>query len=383
MSTRQVMLLAGEASGDTLGAELTEALAAADSNIDCFGAGGLKMRQAGVDIQIDLTEHAVIGIWEALRNYGKFKRFFDQLLAIAEARKPDAVVLIDNPGFNLRFAAALQDLARQYIGQWRPRIIQYISPQLWAWHESRAHEIARDIDLLLSIFPFEKEWFAERVPYLDVGFIGHPLVDRYPDPSPGKPGNPPNLLILPGSREKEITRHLPPIAAAIDLLRDGNELNISMVLPNENLAELAKSVSPGVAGWNLEIGNIAASLKKTDVAIASSGTVTMECAWFRVPAVVLYKTSWPTYALGRWFINIPHIAMPNVLSGREIFPEFIQGEATGKNLARAAERLLFGEGTQDKIRGELDEVAGTLGEKGAAGRAANAVIAQMDKPMHL
>ena len=383
MSTRQVMLLAGEASGDTLGAELAEALAAADPNIDCFGAGGSKMRQAGVDIQIDLTEHAVIGIWEALRNYGKFKRFFDQLLATAETRKPDVVVLIDNPGFNLRFAAALQDLAHQYVGQWRPRIIQYISPQLWAWHESRAHEIARDIDLLLSIFPFEKEWFAERVPHLEVEFIGHPLVDRYPDPSQGKPGNPPNLLILPGSREKEITRHLPPIAAAIDLLRDGNDLNITMVLPNENLTELAKSASPKVAGWNLEIGNIAAALKKTDVAIASSGTVTMECAWFRVPTVVLYKTSWPTYALGRWFINIPHIAMPNVLAGREIFPEFIQGEATGENLARAAERFLFGKGTQEKIHAELDTVAGTLGEKGAAGRAANAVIAQMGKPMHL
>ncbi|MDP6034413.1 MAG: hypothetical protein QGG55_00065, partial [Verrucomicrobiota bacterium] len=140
---------------------------------------------------------------------------------------------------------------------------------------------------------------------------------------------------------------------------------------------------PGVAGWNLEIGNIAAALKQADVAIASSGTVTMECAWFRVPTVVLYKTSWPTYALGRWFINIPHIAMPNVLAGHEIFPEFIQGEATGKNLARAVKRFLFGKETQEKIRLELDKVAGTLGDKGAAGRAANAVIAQMDKPMHL
>ena len=383
MSTRQVMLLAGEASGDTLGAELVEALADAEPTIDCFGAGGSKMRQAGVDIQIDLTEHAVIGIWEALRNYGKFKRFFDQLLATAEAQKPDAVVLIDNPGFNLRFAAALQDLARQYVGQWRPRIIQYISPQLWAWHESRAHEIARDIDLLLSIFPFEKGWFAGRVPHLEVEFIGHPLVDRYPDPSKGKPANPPNLLVLPGSREKEITRHLPPIAAAIDLLKDKNELNVSMVLPNENLAELATSVSPNIASWNLEIGNIAAALKNTDVAIASSGTVTMECAWFRVPTVVLYRTSWPTYALGRLFINIPHIAMPNVLAGGEIFPEFIQGEATGKNLARAVERFLFGKGAQEKVRAQLDEVAGTLGEKGAATRAATAVISQMDRPMHL
>jgi lipid-A-disaccharide synthase len=375
------MLLAGEASGDTLGAELVKELASADPEIDCFGAGGSKMKQAGVDIEIDLTQHAVIGIWEAVRNYGKFKKFFDQLLAVAEQRKPDAVVLIDNPGFNLRFAAALRDLTHRYVGEWRPRVIQYISPQLWAWNEARVHGIARDIDLLLSIFPFEKNWYAERVSHLEVEFVGHPLVDRHPDPSPtARPGRL-NLLILPGSREKEITRHLPPIAAAVRRLQSENDLAVSMVLPSDDLTALAKSIAPGVGEWKLQVGELTEALKNADAAIASSGTVTMECAWFRVPTVVLYRTSWPTYALGRWFIKIPHIAMPNVLAGREIFPEFIQDRATAENLATAARRFLTDSEAVGSARNSLDEVAATLGEPGAATRAAKAVIAQMEKPV--
>lgn len=381
MSARQVMLLAGEASGDTLGAELVNALTVSDPNLDCFGAGGPKMKKTGVDIEIDLTQHAVIGIWEAVRNYGKFKKFFDQLLATAERRKPDAIVLIDNPGFNLRFAAALRDLTHQYVGEWRPRIIQYISPQLWAWNEARAHGIARDIDLLLSIFPFEKNWYAERVSHLEVEFVGHPLVDRHPNPAPAARSGRPSLLILPGSREEEITRHLPPIAAAVRRLQSENELAVSMVLPSDDLSTLAKSIAPDVAKWKLQVGDLTEALKTADAAIASSGTVTMECAWFRVPAVVLYRTSWPTYALGRWFIKIPHIAMPNVLAGREIFPEFIQDRATAKNLATAVGHFLTDTNEVSTVRNSLDEVAATLGEPGAAARAAQAVIAQMDKPV--
>tara|TARA_Y100000588_G_scaffold386579_1_gene482458 strand:- start:183 stop:1334 length:1152 start_codon:yes stop_codon:yes gene_type:complete len=383
MSARQVMLLAGEASGDTLGGELVDALKNTDSAIDCFGAGGEKMREAGVEIEIDLTQHAVIGVWEAIRNYGKFKKFFDQLLVVAEERRPDAVVLIDNPGFNLRFAAALRDLAQQYTGQWRPRIIQYISPQLWAWNESRVHAIARDIDLLLSIFPFEKQWYAERAPHLEVEFVGHPLVDRYPNPSHAKPVDPPNLLILPGSREKEITRHLPPIADTVRHLQSKNELVVTMVLPSEKLTDLAKSIAPSVAKWNLQIGNLAQSLQNAHAAIASSGTVTMECAWFRVPTVVLYRTSWPTYLLGRWFIKIPHIAMPNVLAGREIIPEFIQGRANSENLSQAVAQLINNSAEVERMRQDLDEVAATLGKPGAAARAAKAVLAQMEKPVWL
>ena len=150
----RVMFMVGETSGDTLAVELLEAMQASGLEVEAFGAGGPKMKAAGVDLEIDLSEHAVIGIWEAVRNYGKFKGFFDRLLKLALEQKPDAVVCIDNPGFNLRFVRALRKATAG--GDWRPNIVYYISPQLWAWHESRVHQIAEDVDQLLSIFPFEK-----------------------------------------------------------------------------------------------------------------------------------------------------------------------------------------------------------------------------------
>ncbi|MBL69187.1 MAG: lipid-A-disaccharide synthase [Verrucomicrobiales bacterium] len=373
MSQRTFMMLAGEASGDALAAELVHALKETDSGLEFFGAGGSKMHAAGVEVDIDLTEHAVIGIWEALRNYSKFKGFFDRLLDAAAARRPEAIILVDNPGFNLRFAAALRDRALTVSG-WNPRIIQYISPQLWAWNESRVYGIARDIDLLLSIFPFEKAWYAERAPWLNVEFVGHPLVDRHPNPHGADTDGEPTLLILPGSREKEITRHLPVMVGAVRRLSRKMDFSVRMVLPSEKLAVIAKAIAPEVADWELQTGDLSSALEGATSAIASSGTVTMECAWFRVPTVVLYKTSWPTYLLGRCFIKVPHIAMPNVLAGGELFPEFIQGAATAENLAMASRGFLQNPGHANDLRSSLDEVAATLGEKGASNRAARAVL---------
>ena len=376
MSTRRIMFMAGETSGDTLAVELLDALRAQSGEVEAFGAGGPKMQAGGVDLTLDLTEHAVVGIWEAIRNYGKFKGFFDQLLDLAFERKPEAIICIDNPGFNLRFVRALRQRAAGT--DWRPRIIYYISPQLWAWHSSRAHQIARDVDLLLSIFPFEKEWYAKRAPGLPVEFVGHPLCDRYPDlefREPHELHDPPRLLLLPGSRSKEISRHLPAMVAAARKL----SVEPMIVFPNESLAAQARLITPAVADWDLRIGGLHEALAEADVAIASSGTVTLECAWFRVPTVVLYKTSWITYLLGRFFVKINHIAMPNVLAEREVFPEFIQRAATPKNLAREASRFLENTSRRKTLRADLNQIAQTLGQKGAAPRAAKAVLRLLEE----
>ena len=366
----RVMFMVGETSGDTLAVELLEAMQASGLEVEAFGAGGPKMKAAGVDLEIDLSEHAVIGIWEAVRNYGKFKGFFDRLLKLALEQKPDAVVCIDNPGFNLRFVRALRKATAG--GDWRPNIVYYISPQLWAWHESRVHQIAEDVDQLLSIFPFEKAWYAERAPELPVDFVGHPLTDRYPDldfRDPKSQQRPRKLLLLPGSRAKEVSRHLPVMAAAAAEI----DAEPMIVFANESLAAQAKLLVPSVADWDLRIGGLHEALGEADVAIASSGTVTLECAWFRVPTVVLYKTSWITYLLGRLFVKVKHIAMPNVLAGREVFPEFIQREANDANLAREANRFLDDSARRVELREELDVIADSLGGKGAARRAAESV----------
>ena len=380
MSKPSIMFMAGEASGDTLAMELLEAMRAEKGSLEAFGAGGPQMEKAGVDVAIDLTEHAVVGIWEAICNYGKFRRFFNKLLDLAMERRPNAIVCIDNPGFNLRFVRAIRERALR--ADWRPKIIYYISPQLWAWHESRVHQIARDVDLLLSIFPFEKEWYAKRAPGFPVEFVGHPICDRYPDldfKDSGKMGSPPRLLLLPGSRAKEVSRHL---GVMVDAAKEIDATPL-IVLPNDALVAHAKLQVPEVSDWDLRIGRLHEVLAEADVAIASSGTVTVECAWHRVPTVVLYKTSWITYLLGKLFLKVSHIAMPNLLLGREVFPEFIQSEASAENLAREANQIIDGVERRERIRSELDEIAVSLGGKGAAHRASKAVWRLIDKSVQV
>ena len=364
------MFMVGEISGDTLAVELFKAMQSEGMEVNAFGAGGPKMKEAGIDLEIDLTEHAVIGIWEAVRNYRKFKGFFDQLLSLAHKEKPEAIICIDNPGFNLRFIRAIRKAAAD--SDWDPKIIYYISPQLWAWHSSRVRQISEDVDLLLSIFPFEKEWYAKHAPGFPVDFVGHPLCDRYPDLEFSDPKiihEPRRLLLLPGSRSKELSRHLPVMFEATR----GVEAEPLIVLPNESLAAQARLLIPEVADWDIQVGDMEKALSRADVAIASSGTVTLECAWFRVPTVVLYKTSLITYLLGRLFIRVKHIAMPNVMAEREVFPEFIQSDATGENLARQVNNYLDEPDRRIELREQLDVIADSLGGKGAAIRAAKSI----------
>lgn len=366
---RKFMIIAGEASGDTLGAELVKALRATPpfENAQFFGAGGAKLAAGGVELAFDLAAHAVVGIWEVLKNYGKFKGFFESLLKLAIDRQPDVIVLIDYPGFNLRFAKAIRERAAG-LG-WRPKVVYYVSPQIWAWHESRVHQIARDVDLMLAIFPFEKGWYAQRVPNFRVEFVGHPLIDRYAGTT-AHPAPQRELLLLPGSRVRELRKHLPVMAQAVHLLRQSNEFRCRMVLPSESLRKLAEEIAP-LDGIELQTGNLAEALGRAAAAIASTGTVTMECAYFRVPTVALYRTSWSTHALGRRFIKVKYLAMPNLLADEQIYPEFIQHEATPENLARAAAELLNNQQKRAVIKSKLDEVIASLGGGGASQRAAH------------
>jgi lipid-A-disaccharide synthase len=364
------MIIAGEASGDTLGAELVKALRRIPNcdQAEFFGAGGPKLAATGVELAFDLAAHAVVGIWEVLKNYGKFKGFFEDLLKLALERKPDAVILIDYPGFNLRFVKALRERTRG--GNWRPKIIYYVSPQIWAWHESRVHQIARDVDLMLAIFPFEKAWYAERAPSFRVEFVGHPLVDRYAGHTFSGPRE--EVLLLPGSRVRELRKHLPVMIDAVREMQRNGRFSFRMVLPSDDLHSLAKGIAD-LSGIQVQVGGLAEALAKARVAIASSGTVTMECAYFRTPTVVLYRTSWSTHALGRRFIKVKYLAMPNLLAGEQVYPEFIQDQATGPNLAAAALQLMRDEKRRAIIKAKLDSVIGSLGEIGASDRAARHV----------
>jgi len=288
------------------------------------------------------------------------------------------IIGVDYGGFNLRFGKAIKNYVRTHRKEftpWNPKIVQFVSPQVWASRPGRAYSLADNYDLLLSIFPFEKDWYAKRVPKLRVEFVGHPMVGRFSARSPesGVQSPAPLVLLLPGSRADEVRRHWPVVTGAFELLRGQlPTLRGKMILPSQSLAESVKplGLSPGL---EIQVGGLTDALAAADLAITKSGTITMECAMFAVPAVVFYKTSWPTYFIGKQIINVKYLAMPNLLAGEEIFPEFIQGEASAENISRVALSLLRDEPRRTAVKAKLAQVITSLGGPGAAGRAADAI----------
>lgn len=407
MRPLSIMLIAGDPSGDQLAAELVAELRTQllrgieDRTSDVqplrtelaprfFGAGGPKMAAAGVELAFDLTQHAIIGFAEALKNIAKFRRLFRQLLRMAIERQPDVIIGVDYGGFNLRFGKAIKDYVRRHRSEfvpWDPKIVQFVSPQVWASRPARALTLADNYDLLLSIFPFEKAWYAQRVPSLRVEFVGHPMIGRNAECGMRNAEQGPQIVLLAGSRADEVRRHLPIIAGAFALLRKAIPgARGRMVLPSNSSAEQLKAIQLHLASQALapaavaeacdvaiQKGGLSEALANADLAITKSGTVTMECAQHGVPAVVFYKTSWPTYIIGKQIITVKYIAMPNLLAQEAVYPEFIQHEATPENISRAALELLRDESRRTAVKVKLAKVIASLGEPGAARRAAKAI----------
>jgi lipid-A-disaccharide synthase len=374
------MFIAGEASGDLLAAELVRGIRAERSGgpIVCFGAGGPRLAEAGVELAFDLTRHAAVGLWEVLRKYGTFRGLFNQLLHFALVRKPDVIVCVDFSGFNRRFARAVRQWLGAHAGApgaWSPRFVQYVSPQVWASRASRVRTMEQDLDLLLSIFPFEKDWYAARAPRLRVEFVGHPLCDRYgaPEARAEHQGPTAEVLLLPGSRTGELRRHLPVLQAAAHTIAATLPVAFRLVAADAGGREFAARFT-WPEGTRLQTGGLADALRGAELAIASTGTVTMECAWFGVPAVTLYKTSWATYQIGRRIVKVNSLTMPNLLAGTTVYPEFLQDAATAENIARAALELLRDAPRRTAIRAQLGKIRATLGGPGANRRAAQAIL---------
>ncbi|MBI3849365.1 MAG: lipid-A-disaccharide synthase [Verrucomicrobia bacterium] len=400
MKPNQFMLIAGETSGDLLAAELVRALKqspqlqAMPFPSEFFGAGGSQLAAAGVELAFDLTQHSVIGISDVVKKYWEFKRFFDRLVHLAIERKPDVIICVDFQAFNRRFAHAVRKYlrARQAtFNNWNPKIIQYVSPQVWASRPGRARQLAEDVHLLLSIIPFEKDWYAGRVPKLRVEFVGHPMVERMQN-AKCKMQNAkvaPVVLLLPGSRKSELQRHLPVMIEAARIIKARHHTNFRLILPNFELCAMAQ----GMAGIKVRrelaepvldlnahpfikcrVGDVGQALSEADLAIASTGTVTLECACFGVPTVAIYKAAWSDYFIAKQIVTVKHLAMPNLLANETIYPELIQGAATPENIAREALDLLSNAERVRAVKSKLATVVKSLGEPGASRRAAEAVL---------
>lgn len=384
MKPHQVMLLAGEPSGDLIAGELVTALRA-DPTFQAlafaprfFGAGGPNLAAAGAELACDMAQHAVVGLVEVVRKLASFRRLLHQLVDLACRRQPEVIVCVDFGGFNLRFARALR---RRLAGgpsefhNWRPRLVQYVSPQVWASRPGRAYSMAENLDLLLCILPFEKAWYARRVPNLRVEFVGHPLLDRHRETVARPPSGPaPTVALLPGSRVSELKRHLPVMLEAARRIAVRQSARFRLVVPDERLLALARQLgADAVPGVQTQLGGLGEALRAATVAIASTGTVTLECAFYSVPTVALYKTSALTYQIARQVVTVPHLAMPNLLADAPVFPEFIQNAATPEHLADATLELLNEPARRLAVQVRLAAIVASLGGPGAGRRAAAAI----------
>jgi lipid-A-disaccharide synthase len=385
MKPSTIMVVAGDPSGDAIAANLVRALAAALPSSRFIGAGGPKMAAAGVANSFDLTAEAVIGLSDPLKKLPRFFRYKRRLTQLAAEQKPEVIVLVDFEFFNRMLARAIR---KQESPEWRPKIVKYVSPQVWASRPGRAAELARDFDLLLCLFPFEKDWYAQRFPDFRVEFVGHPMFDIYAPPL-RKSSQVPVVLLLPGSRRAELKRHLPVIFEAAYLIAARKKVRFKLVATTEKMAALARELFTSVAfasvftdrtGLDIEIqvGRLQEALAEATVAIASTGTVTVECAYYGLPTVAMYKTSFWTYLIGRRLVTVKYLAMPNILADEPIFPEFIQDQATPANITDATVKLLNDPVLRAQIESKLARVIATLGGPGAAQRAATAILKLVD-----
>ena len=383
---RRVMMLAGETSGDGLAAGLMQSIqaqAGTNLRLEFFGAGGRRMEAAGVHILEDLTQRTVFGLTEVVSQYFWFKEVFDRLLDEAFERRPDLIILTDYAGFNLRFAEAVRKRLRRSRADypdWQPRILYYVSPQVWASRAFRVFALSRSVDCILSLFPFEKPWYALRAPRLRVEFVGDPMADRYrqvfkatEDSFVGEP----QVLLLPGSRRQELRRHIPIMEEAVRKIHQAHPCRFVMVLSSQEQLDLAASLLSANHPIELQIGGLSEALSKTTLTLACSGTVTRECGYHGVPTIVFYRLAWLTYWIARAIIKVKYIAMPNLLLNRLVYPELIQSEARPERIAEKALQFLRYPALRQDSRRSLSCLMESMGEPGAFDRAARTVLEYM------
>ena len=383
---RTIYFVAGEVSADNHGASLMRCLRELDPTLKFIGRGGPQMQEvAGKQFKNWIGDAAVLGLWEVLRKYGYFREQFRQTTEEIVETEPDAVLLIDYPGFNLRLARALRRQSR------RQKIIYYISPQVWAWNRGRIKRMARWIDLVLCIFPFEADLYNESG--LRALFVGHPMIERL-QVRKADVARDPNLIgLFPGSRLREVRKILPVlIETARLLLRSKPTLRFEVAAASEELAqEISMMLTPHLnclppvtSGaprtrpiFEIMVGKTAEIMQRAWVGIVASGSATLEAAYFRMPFALVYKVAWPTYLAARLVVNVNYLGMPNLLAGREVVPEFIQHRAQPDAIANAVRPLIDDEKARNQMISQFDVVIPKLGGSGASEKAARAIIEEI------
>ena len=366
-----IYFVAGEVSADNHGAALMRSLRALDPELKFVGRGGPQMQQVGgARVKNWIGEAAVLGLWEVLRKYGYFRQQFSQTLNEIRESKPDAVVLIDYPGFNLRLARALRRQSQLH------KTIYYISPQVWAWNRGRIREMARFIDLVLCIFPFETDLYAASG--LRAVIVGHPMIERLNAQKIDAQRDPNLIGLFPGSRSREVRKIFPVmVEAARELVRWNPALRFEVAAASEELSrEMNKQIADRHA-MTIIVGQTPTVMQRAFVGIVASGSATLEAAYFKMPFVLIYKVAWPTYIAARFVVNVDFLGMPNLLAGKEIVPEFIQHAARSDAILKAVRLLMEDAAARDRMISNFDVIIGQLGGAGASGKAAQSILEEL------
>ena len=370
----RILLSSGEASGDLYASELLRELRKRVSSIEAFGLGGARSKAQGAALLFDLEEISVIGLVEVVRKIPALRRAMNRLSEEARKRKPDAAILVDFSGFHLRLAKRLRAMGVP--------ILYYVSPQVWAWRQGRIRRIRELVDEMLVILPFEEAFYREEG--VRVRYVGHPLVDLVEPArtreafcsSLGLDPARPIVLLLPGSRRREIELHVPVLREVVEKLRrERPELQIVMSrAPTVAASWIEAALGETIGKVHMLEGGTYDGMKHAAVAVVASGTASVEAALSETPMVVVYRVGRLTYALGRPFVGVPFFSMVNLIAGRRLVPELIQSEMTPEAIQAQVEALLE-PGAAEEMRRGLREVKAKLGGKGASARAAEAVLA--------
>ena len=369
----KILISAGEASGDIHAAAVTAALKKIDSAIEVFGMGGDALRAAGGEVLFDIKDHGVMGFVEVIKKLPDLFKLRSDFARVMDERKPDCLVVVDYPGFNMKLAKVAHDKGIP--------VVSYIAPSAWAWNKGRANNVAKIVDKVACIFPFEYDVYKEAG--APVEFVGHPLLDivkpawerTEAEAWVGKQPGHPLVLLMPGSRLMEIEKMLPNLLAGAKLLKKQlPEVQFAMpragTIPLELLQSKIKASGLDIKiteGHNYDLFSVA------DLALATSGTVTLEAALCGLPSIIVYRTSALNAFIARRVINIPNIGLPNIVAGRQILPELLQENFTPANVAKTAVELLAPE-RRPQLEADLAFMKARLGEPGAVKRVAQLIL---------
>ncbi len=371
------MIVAGESSGDLHGSGLVHEIFKRQPDLEIWGIGGDRMQQRGVRLLYHINEMSVLGFWDVLKRFAFFRKVYQRLVSDMDELQPDLLILIDYPGMNLKLARAAKKKGI--------KVFYYIAPQVWAWGSNRIQKMARLIDKMAVIIPFEEKIFHEAG--IKAKFVGHPLLETVASKigrdeffqQQGLKHNQKVIGLLPGSRVVEVKRLLPQMLQTVRQLRNDHPEIQTIISKADTVAtEIYQEILQNNNQLTLVENSTYEIMKHSDLLIVASGTATLESALFNTPLIIVYKVDPISYLIGKQLIKINSIGLVNLIAQRKIVPEFIQRQFNSKHILPEIKKLLFDEKQRDKVIDDLKKIKKRLGEPGAASKSAEMALETMN-----